>query len=65
MPDNPDQNMKIKKCCSRLSTYFKRHMAFRKANESLVCSEKKLDSFLKPALLCSERSTTSESSIDE
>jgi hypothetical protein len=38
--------------------YFKRHMAFRKADESL-------DSFFTPALLCSKTSTTSESSIDE
>jgi hypothetical protein len=28
------------KCCSQLSTYFKRHVAFRKADESLVCSGK-------------------------
>jgi hypothetical protein len=26
-------------------------MAFRKADESLVCSDKKLDSFFKPALI--------------
>jgi hypothetical protein len=34
--------MKNGKCCSQLSTYFKRHMAFRKADESLVCSGKTL-----------------------
>jgi hypothetical protein len=45
-------------------TYFKRHMAFRKADESLVYSEK-LDSFFKLASLRSKTSTTSESSIDE
>jgi hypothetical protein len=37
---NPDGNMKNEKCCSQLSTYFKRHLAIRKADESLVCSEK-------------------------
>jgi hypothetical protein len=40
MWDYPDQNMKNGKCCSQLSTYFKRHMAARKANESLVRSDK-------------------------
>jgi hypothetical protein len=43
--DNPvtvnlDRNMKNEKCCSQLSTYFKRHLAFRKADESRVCSNK-------------------------
>jgi hypothetical protein len=37
---NPDR--KMKKCCPQLSTYFERHMAFRKADESLVCSDKTL-----------------------
>jgi hypothetical protein len=40
-------------------------MAFEKADESLVCSDKPFDSFFKPALLHSETSTTSEYSIDE
>jgi hypothetical protein len=40
MSDNPEQNMKNEKCWSQLSTYFKRHMAFRKADELLVCSDK-------------------------
>jgi hypothetical protein len=40
MSDNPDRDMKNEKCCSQLSTYFKRNMAFRKADESLVCSGK-------------------------
>jgi hypothetical protein len=40
MSDNPDQNMKNEKCCSQLSTYFKRRMALRKADESLACSDK-------------------------
>jgi hypothetical protein len=35
MLDNPDQNMKNEKCCSHLSTYFKRHLEFWKANKSL------------------------------
>jgi hypothetical protein len=35
MSDNPDRNMKNIKFCSQLSTYFKRHMGFRKADESL------------------------------
>jgi hypothetical protein len=39
-------------------------MTFREADESLVCSDKKLDSFFKPALLLSKTSTTSESSIN-
>jgi hypothetical protein len=26
--------------CSQLSTYFKRHISFRKADESLLCSDK-------------------------
>jgi hypothetical protein len=40
MSDNPDRNMKNEKCCSQLSTYFKRHLTFRKALKSLVCSDK-------------------------
>jgi hypothetical protein len=40
-------------------------VAFRKREELLVCSEKILDSFFKLALLRSETSTNSESSIDE
>jgi hypothetical protein len=35
------------------STYFKRHMAFRKTDDWLVCLDK-LDSFFKPALLHSK-----------
>jgi hypothetical protein len=46
-------------------TLKKKHMAFRKADESLVCSDKTWDSFFKPALLCSKTSTTAEFSIDE
>jgi hypothetical protein len=38
--ENPDRNMKNEKCCSQLSTHFKGHMACRKAEESLVCSDK-------------------------
>jgi hypothetical protein len=34
MSDNSDQNMENEKCCS------KRHMTFRKADESLVCPDK-------------------------
>jgi hypothetical protein len=56
---------KNEKCCSQLSTYFKRLVAFRKADESLVCSDKTLGSFFKPALLRSKTSITSESFIDE
>jgi hypothetical protein len=37
---NPDRNMKNEKYYSQMSTYFKRHMTFSKANKSLVCSEK-------------------------
>jgi hypothetical protein len=48
-----------------LSTYFKRHMGFRKADESLVSSDRTWDSFFKPALLRSETSPPSGSSIDE
>jgi hypothetical protein len=40
MSDNPHGNMKNKECCSQLSTYNKRHMTLRKADESLVCSDK-------------------------
>jgi hypothetical protein len=47
-----------------LSTYFKRHIIFRKADESLVSSEK-FDSFFKPEILFSKTITTSERSIDE
>jgi hypothetical protein len=32
--------MENEKCSSQLNTYFKRHMAFRKVDESLVCSDK-------------------------
>jgi hypothetical protein len=38
MSDNQDRNMK--KFSSQLSMYFKRHMACRKEDESLVCSDK-------------------------
>jgi hypothetical protein len=38
--DNPDRNTRNEKCCSQFSTYSKRHVAFRKADESLVCSDK-------------------------
>jgi hypothetical protein len=55
---NPDWNMK---CCSQLSTYFKPCMAFRKADQSLVCPDKILQ-FLQT---CIKTSTTSESSINE
>jgi hypothetical protein len=64
MSDNLEKNMKKGKCCSQLSTYFKSHMEFRKADESLVCSDKTLQ-FFKPALLRSKTSITSESSIDK
>jgi hypothetical protein len=40
MSDNQDRYMKNGRCCSQLRTYFKEHMAFRKADESLVCSDK-------------------------
>jgi hypothetical protein len=35
MSDDPDRNMKNEKFRSQLNTYFKRHMGFRKADESL------------------------------
>jgi hypothetical protein len=38
MSDYPDRNMK--RFSSQLSTYFKRHVTFKKAHESLVCSDK-------------------------
>jgi hypothetical protein len=37
---NPDPNITNEKFSSQLSTYFKRLMAFRKADESLVCTDK-------------------------
>jgi hypothetical protein len=42
MSDNSDLNIKNgkNKCCSQLSEYIKRHMAFRKTDESLVFSGK-------------------------
>jgi hypothetical protein len=40
MLDNPGRNMKQEKWNSQLSICFKGHMAFRKADESLVCSDK-------------------------
>jgi hypothetical protein len=40
-------------------------MTFRKADKSLVCSDKKLDSYFKPALSLPKTTTTFESSIDE
>jgi hypothetical protein len=64
MSDNTDENIENGKYCSQFSIYFERHVAFRKADESLVCS-KKLGSFFKPTILRSKRSATSESSIDE
>jgi hypothetical protein len=39
-------------------------MAFRKADESLVCCDK-VDGFFEPVLLRSKRSETSESSFNE
>jgi hypothetical protein len=40
MLNNPDRNMENKRCWSQLSRYFKRHMAFRKADELFTCSDK-------------------------
>jgi hypothetical protein len=38
---NPSQSRsKYEECCSQLSTYFKGHVIFRKADESLACSDK-------------------------
>jgi hypothetical protein len=37
---NPYRNVKKGKMLSQLSTYVKRHVAFRKADESLVWSDK-------------------------
>jgi hypothetical protein len=63
---NSNRNMKTEKYCSQFSTYFKRHTAFRKADESLVCSEKNLTvSSNLLYLLRLKTSTTSVSSIDE
>jgi hypothetical protein len=56
--------VKNEKYCSQLSTCFKRRVAFRKTDESLVCSEKKFGSFFKSALLPS-KTNTSESFIDD
>jgi hypothetical protein len=53
---------KYEKCCSQLRTYFK-DMALRKADESLVCSDKTWR-FLQTCLR-SKTSTTSVSSINE
>jgi hypothetical protein len=42
MSDKADRNTKKKKekLFSEFGTYFKRHMAFRKPDESLFCSDK-------------------------
>jgi hypothetical protein len=37
MSDSPDRNMKNEKLCSQLSTYFKRHMAFRSKRAFRLC----------------------------
>jgi hypothetical protein len=42
--------MKKENFCSKLSACFKRHVAFRKADVPLLCSEK-FDSFFKLVLL--------------
>jgi hypothetical protein len=39
MPDNPERNMKNENCSSQLRANFKRHVTFRKTDESLVCSD--------------------------
>jgi hypothetical protein len=65
MSDNSDLNMKYEKCCSQLSTYFKRHMEFSKTGESLVCSENTWQ-FLQTCIITFKNSwTISASSIDE
>jgi hypothetical protein len=51
MLDDLDQNSESEKCCPQLSTYFKRHMGVKKADESL---QAKHDIFFKPALLRSK-----------
>jgi hypothetical protein len=56
--------MKNEKCCSQLSTYFKRHIALRR-QMSHLSAQKKFDSFFKPASLRSKTSKASELSIDE
>jgi hypothetical protein len=40
MSDNPNRNIKNEKCCSLLSRYFKRHVAFKEAEQSLAGSTK-------------------------
>jgi hypothetical protein len=37
-PEVGSSKSKYEKCCSQLSPYCKRHMAFSKADESLFCS---------------------------
>jgi hypothetical protein len=62
MSDNPDQNMKNAVhswvSTSKDTCHLERQM-------SHLSVQTKLDSFFKPALLCSKTSTTSESSIDD
>jgi hypothetical protein len=53
------------KCCSQLSTYFKRHEAFIRRQLSHLSVQTKLDSFFKPALSRSKASVTSEASINK
>jgi hypothetical protein len=48
--DNPERNLKNDKFSPQVSTYFKRRMAFRKADESLVCSDK-TSQFLKTCII--------------
>jgi hypothetical protein len=43
------------KCCSQFSTYVRRHVAFTKVDESLVCSEKYFDGSFRPASLRSKQ----------
>jgi hypothetical protein len=65
MSDDPDRNMKNEECCSQLSTYFERHMAFRKADDSLVCLEKNLTVSSNLNYYVKKTRTTSEFYIDE
>jgi hypothetical protein len=64
MSDNPDRNMKT---CSQLSTYFKRHIIFRRAEESHVCEGKeKITRILQICFVTLPNIyTASESAIDE
>jgi hypothetical protein len=64
MLDDPYQKIKNEKFCQQLSTYFKRHMGFRKADESVWLWELEQEDFQTVLRAAGETETTQENIQD-